>query len=281
MKGPPADLMEKRMKTSIQRTAMATVGAVTALLAAWAAYAQQGGNPQTVTTTVNEQQQANKAAAASQSRVNQLDDDTQNMLNDYRIALRETESLRRYNEQLELQIKSQLDEMVQIQKDIEEIERTNREIYPLMQRMIETLDQFVKLDLPFLLEERTKRVATLKETLVRADVTTAEKFRRVLEAYAIEMEFGRTSDATEGKLGEGEDARTVNFLRIGRTALIYQTLDGDETGYWDADQKKWVEDNGISDEVEHAIKVARQQTAPDLIVVPVRAAKAAAAQESK
>jgi hypothetical protein len=280
--------MENRMKISIQRAAMATFGATCAVLAAWAAHAQQqpsqpaqGGSPQTVTTTVNEQQSANKAAAASQSRVNQLDDETQNMLNEYRAVLRETDSLRRYNEQLELQIKSQLDEMTSIQQQIQEIEHTNREIYPLMQRMIETLDQFVKLDVPFLLEERTKRVATLKETLVRADVTTAEKFRRLLEAYTIEMEYGRTSDATEGKLGEGEDARTVNFLRVGRTSLMYQTLDGDETGYWDVDKKAWVEDNGYADAVEHGLKVARQQTAPDLIIAPVRAAEAAAPQETK
>jgi hypothetical protein len=274
--------MEKRMKISIQRTAMAILGAACALLAGWAAHAQQS-NPQTVTTTVGEQQQANKAAAASQTRINQLDDETQNMLNDYRVALRETESLRRYNEQLELQIKSQLEEMVQIQNDIEEIERTNREIYPLMQRMIETLDQFVKLDVPFLLDERTKRVATLKENLSRADVTTAEKFRRVLEAYTIEMEYGRTTDATEGKLAgkEGEEPRTVNFLRVGRTALMYQTLDGEETGYWDVDKKAWVQDDGFADAVEHGLKVARQQTAPDLIIAPVRAPEAAAAQETK
>jgi hypothetical protein len=146
--------------------------------------------------------------------------------------------------------------------------------------MIETLDQFVKLDVPFLMEERSKRLATLKDIMNRADVSTAEKYRRLLEAYAIEMEYGRTSDATEGKLGEGEAARTVNFLRIGRTALMYQTLDGDETGYWDVDQKTWVEDNGYSDDVEHGLKVARKQTAPDLIIAPVRAPEAAA-QEAK
>ena len=267
------------MKNSIQRRAIVIVGAASALLAGWAAYAQQG-TAQAVQSTVNEQNAANKAAAASQSRVNQLDDETQTMLNEYRVTLRETESLRRYNEQLELQIKSQEAEVVSIQQQIEDIERTNREIYPLMQRMIETLDQFVKLDIPFLLEERGKRIATLKEIMNRADVSTAEKYRRLLEAYSIEMEYGRTSDATEGKLGEGDAARTVNFLRIGRTALMYQTLDGDETGYWDVDQKAWVEDNGYSDDVEHGIKVARKQTAPDLIIAPVRAPEAAA-QEAK
>lgn len=265
------------MKNSIQRAAVVASGAVIALLG-WAVTAQ--ATPALVQSAVNEQSSANRAAASSQNKINQLDDETQTMLGDYRATLRETESLRRYNEQLELQINSQEEELVSIQQQIEDIERTNREIYPLMQRMIETVDQFVKLDLPFLLDERAKRIATLKETMNRADVSTAEKYRRILEAYTIEMEYGRTLEAYEGKLGEGEEARTVNFLRIGRTALLYQTLDGDETGYWDADKKGWVEDSGYEDEVKSALKVARKQTAPDLLIAPVRAPEAAA-QETK
>ncbi|MGH8443006.1 MAG: DUF3450 family protein, partial [Nevskiaceae bacterium] len=98
----------------------------------------------------------------------------------------------------------------------------------------------------------------------------------------IEMEYGRTTDATEGKLAGGEgEPRTVNFLRVGRTALVYQTLDGDETGYWDQDQKAWVRDDSYADDIERAIKVARKVTAPDLMIVPVRAPEAAAAQETQ
>ena len=266
------------MKNSIQRAAMSTLGVACALLSALA-FAQAGTAP-AVNATVKEQEAANKAGAASQTRINQLDDETQTMLNDYRATLRETESLRRYNEQLQIQINSQEAEVVSINQQIQDIDRTNREIYPLMQRMIETLDQFVKLDVPFLLDERAKRIVTLKETVNRADVSTAEKYRRLLEAYTIEMEYGRTSDAYEGKLGEGDAARTVNFLRIGRTSLMYQTLDGDETGYWDVDQKNWVVDNDYGDDVEEGLKVVRKVKAPDLIIAPVRAPEAAA-QEAK
>lgn len=269
------------MKNPFQRAAAVAAGAITVVLVGWAVSAQ--ATPQTVQTTVNEQMGANRAAAASQARVNQLDDETQTMLNEYRATLRETESLRRYNEQLELQIQSQQEEVVSMQQQIEDIERTNREIYPLMQKMIETIEQFVNLDVPFLNDERAKRIATLKETMNRADVSTAEKYRRILEAYTIEMEYGRTLEAYEGKLAgeEGEEPRTVNFLRIGRVALLYQTLDGDDTGYWDADKKAWVEDNSYGDYVEDALKVARKATAPDLLIAPVRAPEAAAAQETK
>ena len=226
----------------------------------------------TLKSTVGEQVGTEKSAAASQVRINNLDDETQRLLGEYRGVVRETDSLRRYNEQLAKQVKSQLEEMVSIQNQIVEIDRTNREILPLMQRMVETLEQFVALDLPFLPAERSKRIATLKDILGRADVTTAEKYRRILEAYQVELEYGRTIEAYEGALGEGEDARTVSFLRIGRVALMYQTFDGDETGYWDADEKAWEEDNGYGDAVHKGLKVARKQTAPDLLIAPVHAA---------
>lgn len=250
-----------------RHVALAVAGAL--LAGGWVA--QTTASPQLVNAATAEQMAAERTAAASQTRINSLDNETQTLLGDYRLTLRETESLRRYNEQLELQLKSQEEEMVSIGQQIEEIERTNREIYPLMQRMLETLEQFVKLDLPFLPAERSQRIATLKEIMSRADVSTAEKYRRILEAYSVEMEYGRTLEAYQGKLGQGDEARTVDFLRVGRIALMYQTLDGRETGYWDANAKAWQEDSDYDEAVTHGLKVARKQVAPNLIVAPVPA----------
>jgi hypothetical protein len=233
---------------------------------------------QTARAAIQEQVRIETAAEASQRRINQLDDDTQKMLAEYRLVSSETESLRRYNQQLSAQIKSQEEEMGSIQAQIVEIERTNREIYPLMERMVGTLDQFVQLDIPFLLDERVKRVAGLKELMARADVSTSEKFRRIMEAYQIEMEYGRTLSTYEGKLGAGEDAKTVQFLQLGRVALMYQTLDGDETGYWDVNAKNFAEDDAYQSSIKRALKVAKKQSAPDLIIAPVAAPVVAGAK---
>ena len=100
-------------------------------------------------------------------------------------------------------------------RQLGEIETTSREVLPMMQKMLATLDQFVKLDVPFLLEERTNRVAQLKDMMTRADVSISEKYRRIVEAYQIEMEYGRTIEAYQGKVGD----KTVDFLRAGRVAL--------------------------------------------------------------
>jgi len=226
---------------------------------------------QGVERVLAEQAGANRDAAASQGRIDQLADQTQDMLSKYRQAISDAESLKKYNEQLLVQVKSQAERMGNMKRQLGEIENTQRSVLPLMQRMIDTLEQFVALDVPFLIEERTKRVATLKQMMTRADVSTSEKYRRILEAYQIEMEYGRTLEAYEGKLGDGDKARTVQFVRMGRVALLYQTPDGKETGYWDAAAKKWVLDDGYSQDAREAIRVAKKQGAPDLLWMPVAA----------
>lgn len=241
--------------------------AVAALGASALALAQQG----TVKAAINEQTTTEQAAKQTQARVDSLDDEARRAVQEYRALLQENDSLRRYNEQMQVQIKSQETEMGEIATQLEQIEHTSREIVPLVQKMLSTLEEFVNLDLPFLKEERSKRIASLKEMMARADVSIAEKYRRIVEAYQIEMEYGRTLEAYSEKIGE----RTVEVMRVGRIALLYQTLDGKETGYWDNDKKAWQEDNGYRDAVHRGLKVAKKQGAPDLLVVPVAAAKEA------
>jgi len=124
---------------------------------------------------------------------------------------------------------------------------------------------------PFFLEERTNRVESLKLLMARADVTISEKYRRILEAYQIELDYGRTLEAYEGRLDAGADARTVEFVHLGRVSLMYRTLDGSETGYWDASKKDWVIDDSYKESVEEALRVARKDGAAELLTVPVPA----------
>ena len=218
-----------------------------------------------------EQANADRAAAGSQQRIDQMQDQTQDLVSRYRQALAEEQSIVKYNNQLREQVEDQRTRIADVNRQIREIESTQRDVLPLMERMVATLDQFVKLDVPFLSEERAKRVQGLKDVLTRADVSNSEKYSRILEAYQIEMEYGRTLDAYGGTIGEGDGAKTVEFVRVGRVALMYQTADGNETGYWDKNKKEWIVDDGYARDVRAAIAVARKTKAPDLLMVAVPA----------
>jgi hypothetical protein len=221
---------------------------------------------------LQEQIATDRDAQASQKRVDETADATRDLLQQYRNYLSEKQSLDEYTKQLAVQVSSQRDEIEFVQKQLVDIETTQREVMPLMQRMLETLVQFVELDLPFQIEERHKRVRGLQDMMGKADVTVSEKYRRIVEAYQIETEYGRTIEAYEGELA-GTPPRTVRFLRLGRIALLYQTLDGEETGYWDAEKKQWVVDGSYRDAVRKGFAVADKAGAPDLLEAPVPAPK--------
>jgi hypothetical protein len=220
---------------------------------------------------LQEQVEIDRAAIASQQRIDQLSDETREMLLQYRQYLSETRSLNEYADALAVQVEAQADEIALVQRQLVEIETTTREVLPLMQKMLDILERFVRIDLPFQMEERRKRIATLKDTMNRADVTISEKYRRIIEAYQIETDYGRTLEAYQGELGEGGDARTVRFLRVGRIALLYQTLDGEETGYWDAGQKRFVADASYRSAARQGFAVADKVGAPDLLTAPIPA----------
>jgi len=255
-------------------TAISTSRALAAALAL-ASIAAPGagaeGEKKSIEPAVKEQVAADAASIASQDAIDKLSDETRDMLLQYRQYLKEAQSLRQYREQLASQVQSQTSEIEFLKQQLAEIDTTAREVLPLMQKMLDTLERFVDLDLPFQLDERHKRIASLRDAMASADVAISEKYRRIIEAYQIEADYGRTLEAYQGELGSGADARTVRFLRVGRVALLYQTLDGEETGYWDASQKKWVEDDSYRSAVRRGFAVADKASAPDLLTVPVPA----------
>jgi hypothetical protein len=254
---------------SHSRKFIAACAAVLLAWSVWPATAEEEEKPGVpLETVVQAQIAADKDAAASQKRINDLDDQTKEMLTKYNLLVAEAESMNGYSDQLALQVKDQESAIASYNQQLLEIENTAREVMPMMQRMLDQIDRFVELDMPFLLQERRERIQKLKDVMGKADVAISEKYRRIVEAYQIELDFGRTLESYEGKL---DDGRTVKFLRIGRVALLYQTLDGEETGYWDKDKKGWAVDNDYREAVKQGIKVATKQGAPELVEAPIHA----------
>jgi len=219
------------------------------------------------------EKEMNKASKATQKTVDSLADQTNDMAQTYQLTLQSIDSIKRYNTSIEGYIRKQEEEMDSIQVQMDGIDATERAVIPMMEDMIETLDQFVQMDIPFLKEERTERVSFLREMMLRANVSNSEKYRKILEAYQVENDYGTSVQAYEGTL-EGED-KTVDFLRVGRVALVWQSRDGQTRAYWDNESRSWVP---LGDEyrisIRNGIKMARGQSNLDLIQLPIKSASA-------
>lgn len=233
------------------------------------------GISQSVDDVLAKQQSRTKMAQSSQQKIDAVVDDTRVLEDKYKAVLKEIEGLQVYNTLLQRQIDRQELQKVQLTESIDGIEVINRQIIPLMTKMIASLEQFIELDVPFLLDERRNRVALLTETLERQDVSVAEKFRKVTEAYQIENEFGRTIESYKDTLNVDGGVLEVDFLRIGRIGLMYQTADGKVAGVWDQNNREWVElGNEYRSEIRKGIRIASKQIAPELLMLPVDAPEA-------
>ena len=219
---------------------------------------------------VDEAAKINESAAKSQEKINGITDQIDSKLQQFKTLMKEIEGLEVYNTQLRKQINNQEQEMADLNAAIDEVSVVERQITPLMMRMIDGLEQFVALDVPFLPEERANRVADLRAMMDRADVAASEKFRRVMEAYQVEMDYGRTMEAYSGIHSINGQERDVEFLRLGRTALIYQTRDASSQGVWNKQTRQWEElDSGYRTQITKGLRMAKKQLAPDLLMLPV------------
>jgi len=216
-------------------------------------------------------------AQASQERINERVQGTRTITDQYRAINKEIDGLKVYNRLMSAQVQGQEATLDDIKISMDQVDVINRQIFPLMERMIDGLEQSVSLDIPFLLEERINRIGVLKDTLSRSDVSVAEKFRKVMEAYQIELDYGSSAEFYKQSLNLGEDygVRDYNMLRIGRIGLYFQSDNSDITGMWDVNVGDWVIDDDHRNEIRKGLRMARQLIAPELMLIPLPAAEEA------
>lgn len=252
---------------TMRRWTRVVAAAALACLAAPLA-AQQGD----VQRAIGAVEQGQRAAAQSQDRIDRLDAQTREMLERYRAAVWQAQQLEVYSEQIEELVESQRGDREALQRQIDEMERVERDLLPLMLRMIDSLESFIELDLPFLPEERRRRVAELRRVMGDADVGTADKFRRILDAYRIEVEYGNALGAERVEV----DGRLMDQLRVGRAGLFAVALDAEDALRWDAASKQWqaLQSRHIPS-LREALRIARETAAASLLVLPMPAASPA------
>ena len=219
----------------------------------------------------------NAVAAKSQIKIDKLAEQTRSLLTDFKTVSKQIDGLKVYNTRLQRQIDNQIRRIGDIEESISQVTVIQRQMMPLVIRMIDGLELFVELDVPFHIEERRQRVAFLRSNIDRSDVSIAEKFRQVLEAYKIENEYGRKIDAYKGAVEINGADRDVNFLRVGRIALLYQTTDTEISGAWDQANRSWVQlDSGeYRNAIRKGLRIARKEASIDLMNMPIAAPEAA------
>ena len=215
------------------------------------------------TSSINE-------GASNQEQLNKIDDQTKLLEFDYKDTIKEYENLKLYNDQLQRIITSQEEEIQSILDQIDELDNININMIPIMLKMIDALDKFVTLDIPFLITERTERVDNLKSIMDRGDISTSEKFRKVTEAYQIESDYGRTIEAYRSEVEFDGETFNADFLRVGRVSLAFVTSNGDKAGFWNKSTGRWEESSAaVKRSTVDGLKIALKQAPPTLITIPL------------
>lgn len=229
----------------------------------------------TLDKIVTTNQEKLNAAAISQQKINQIADVSDSMLQDYRSLNAQIDGLKIYNQQLQKQISSQQKIISELEQSISQVSVIERQLPALMTQMLQKLQQFVALDAPFHREERQQRIEQLSANLERADISMAEKFRQLLEAYKIENEYGRKIDSYEDSVEIDGLPRKVNVLRVGRIALLYQTRDRKKSGLWDRSSGQWqaLDNSEYGNAIVRGLRISRNQAAIDLLQLPIATAE--------
>jgi hypothetical protein len=212
----------------------------------------------------------NSSASASQKKIEQLSGETRALLEEYRRLQDGVEYQAAYTRELEQLEQSQRTQIEELQRQISDAAITRQRIVPLMRSMADALEKFVVLDLPFHHEDRIEAVLLLKQRLSQPDLAVSAKFRLLLEMYQVEQAYGDSIESWRGPLQWQGEELSVEFLRIGRVALYFQSLDGASSGYWSMAHEQWLPlDAAFDRDIAQALRVARNQVAPELLQLPL------------
>lgn len=150
------------------------------------------------------------------------------------------------------------------------LETLQIELEPYLNTLVQRLRVFVEGDLPFLAEERQKRLVFLEESLADYNLKPSEKLRRVLEALQVETEYGRYPEVSDTFLELNGQSTKVRVLRLGRLAMYYLTHDGEKAGRYDREQGEWVAlPRGSARELRAALEMVEKSRVMEIVDLPV------------
>jgi hypothetical protein len=156
------------------------------------------------------------------------------------------------------------------QKQLDDIEQIQKEIIPLIAGLIKELEQFTASDLPFLTEERDVRLQRLVEIRDDPEIAVSEKFRKVMEAMLVEIEYGNTIEVYQETIATKEREMLVDIFRLGRVALFFQTLDHQSCGFYNVATAAWQPlPTEYNRTIEAAMEIGSKRRPVELLTLPL------------
>lgn len=217
---------------------------------------------------------ANEKSAASQKRIDKSSEATLALQFEVEQLQQEIRNLEIYRDHLRSVVANQEEESLSLEAQIDEIQDTRQGVVPLMYQMIAALKEHVATDLPIRHEARQDRVERLESMMSRADVSDAEKYRRILEAYLIELDYGIKLGTYQGQIEFEGQALEVDMLYLGRVSLIAKSANGARYWSWNQASQEWLlAESKMHNDLEQAFRLADQQIAPTLLTLPVSLTK--------
>ncbi|MDX1303529.1 DUF3450 domain-containing protein [Photobacterium sp.] len=213
----------------------------------------------------------NAASMLSQNKIDKSADVALSMKADIEQLQEEVKNLTVYRDHLSRLVVNQNEEATSIDSQILDIKETRQGVVPLMYKMIGGLKHIIADGKPIKREQRLARVTKLDVMMAQADISDAEKYRRILEAYQIEMDYGTKLGVYQGTVAlDTNESIEADLLYLGRISFVARSLDGTRYWAWNDNENGWqVVDSGESSNIDKAYAIAEKQAAPSLITLPV------------
>ena len=156
------------------------------------------------------------------------------------------------------------------EKELEKIEHIQKEIRPLIDHLFGQLHRLITTGLPFLTDERSRRLDRLHELQNDPEVTLSELFRRIMEALLIEAEYGNTIEVYQKMLDLSDKQVLANIFRLGGLALFFQTPDKQICGFFNTASGSWqILPSSYNEDIGKAIEIGKKRHPAEFVNLPL------------
>lgn len=209
-------------------------------------------------------------AKTSQKTISTHSDRAFQLQGDIDVLNAEIDNLNVYKQHLMTLIDNQNQELASLEKQQNEIIETRQSIVPLMYRMLDDLDQYIEQDMPIRKQARQQRIVALRALMTDANISDSEKYRRILEAYQIELDYVNKLDVYVSAVEIEGSIREVEQLYLGHLSLVARSLDKQHYWYWSNDHKAWsMVEPSLHAQLASAYRVANKDVTPSLLRLPL------------